>query len=292
MSLFGIAWRWIHQITFFKNLASHEAFNSSYAFAPDGSAFYVTSTDREQCVCGYDLKEDYTTQVYIVHDTANYGLLSEFDSHTDVHLFGTTKDGKLIFSFHHDPGERDTAKTHDAFENDPCDPYMQFRKENGFGFIDPAGYEIDTPELAVLYESGVYYDQVFIRGNTVILANNDEIVRLDPEKNDEYRDTVYTIPGGMTGYNDNIYLSYDGDFIVYPIYQNSFQDTELHVLKYEGDSYSEIFEQEYNDNILLDPDYFAFMDVPNGITYGNTYRSQLNGKTVETPHFSVSILDE
>lgn len=96
----------------------------------------------------------------------------------------------------------------------------------------------------------------------------------------------------MIGYNDNIYLSYDGDFIVYPIYQNSFQDTEMHVLKYEGDSYSEIFEHEYNYNILLDPDHFAFMDVPNGIIYGNISLSRLDGHAIETLHFSINILDK
>lgn len=282
--------------TFFKILANHEVCKSSYAFAPDGSEFYVTSTNRDQCVCGYDLKDDYTTQVYIVHNTTDYELLSEFDSHTDVHLYGTTADGKLIFSFHYDPFERDPNKTHDAFENNPGDPYMQFREENGFGFMDPTGYEIDTPELAPLYDSDIYYDQVYIRGNSIILANNERIVRLDPDNNGEYLEQVYSIPGGLTGLNDDIYLSYDGDYVVYPIYKNSYGDTEVHILKYEGNSYSEIFEQEYEKQIKFEPEFWiSYVDVSDGILYGrinNIIIKEYNRKNDDKMLFSVNFLEE
>ena len=276
--------------SFFKNLENHEAFNSSYAFAHDGSAFYVTSTDRDQCTCGYTRNDDYTTQVYIVHNTSDYELLSEFDSHTDVELYGTTEDGKLIFSYHHDTGERDTWITHDDFEKNPGDPYMQFREQNGFGFIDSTESETDTPELVHLFEGDDYYDQVYIRRNSVIFANNDEIVRMDP---DDYCGHVYDIPGGLTGYNDDIYLSYDGDYIVFPIYKNQFQDTELHVLKYDGNSYTEIFEQEYNYKIMFRPDEdeIAFLDVTNGILYGYIDNAQPGNQPVEILQFTLDLSD-
>ena len=84
--------------------------------------------------------------------------------------------------------------------------------------------------------------------------------------------------------------------MVFPIYKNSYGDTEVHILKYEGNSYSEIFEQEYDKKIMFEPDFqICFIDVPNGILYGKInyiFIAQQNSKTDDEKLFSVNFLEK
>ena len=219
---------------------------ATYALASDGSALYVSLNDDLICACGYSFKADSTTKIYAVYGDGSEDLIKEFDAHTVLGLLGTTPDGRLVVRFQYDPNDKQVY-THEEYErmfmNSLNDP-NRAKVERGFAFL---GTEPGTdPELDRFYETDECFEEVYLRGDSLILAKNDAIIKLSPDANGTYTETKYATSIGAEGYSFDIYVSASGDYVVYPQYTDEFMDTTVNVLKIENGNaelvYSEFFE--------------------------------------------------
>ena len=244
-------------------------YNYSYALAPDGSALYVAENDREQCACGYDFKADYTTQIYAVYDKDNYELIAEYDSHTDLYLLGTTSDGKLIVNYHYDPNEK-VILTHEQYEiqgslaaqTGSTDPGI----EDGIELIDIAGNQ--TPKM--IFQADTFYSHVFVRGDKIIQASDERMVWLCPDENGNYFVYRYdTVIGRKNIYTD-FYVSVDGNYAVYPTYNDDETDTTVNIVYFDGDQITPVFSKLYPDCRIRfsNFEFVSMLDAETGDFYG------------------------
>ncbi len=243
---------------------------SSYTFAPDGSAFYVSLNDNEMCACGYSFKTDYTTKIIAVYGDGSEELIKEFDSHTDLSFLGTTPDGKIVVRYQYDPNEKE-LHTHEEFEREWMligENEGKEKVERGFALLDPkAG---DEQELEKIYQYDGYFTEVVLRGDSIITADSNEIRKICPDENGVYQEIKYETEIGAEGYSFELYVSANGEFVAYPTYTDGFMDTTVNVLQFENGSadlaYSEFFEGK---NIEFKQNYtISMLDEATGDLYG------------------------
>ena len=258
--------------------------NDSYVLAPDGSALYAVVNDRVMCACGYDFKDDYTTQVYKVYPDGSIEELANYDSHYNLAPLGVTDDGRIVFMFRYD--ERDlVVKTHKEYEMgygrgsditieelknvnlnyiqydfdeeddeaifDIEEVKKQLRESEDDIKIVESGYALmntdskESHELEKIYLTKNFYDHVFVRGNNIILTNDDEVLRLHPDQNGQYKDTHYETTVGLKNFYESLYVSPGGDYVVFPQYTEEHMDTTVNVLRFDGDKAELIFREYY-----------------------------------------------
>ena len=259
--------------------------NDSYVLAPDGSALYAVVNDRVQCACGYDFKADYTTQVYKVYPDGSTEKLANFDSHYSLAPFGVTDDGRIVFVFRYDEHDL-VVKTHKEYEMGNVIPLDEIKmvkiedtesdgetdddviisvdelkkklneKEDDGKKVE-AGYALmntdsnASHELEKIYLTNHFYVHYFVRGNNIILTDDDEVLRLHPDQNGEYKATHFETPVGLKNYYESLYVSPSGDYVVFPQYTEERMDTTVNVLRFDGDKADLIF-QEYNEGKKID----------------------------------------
>lgn len=255
--------------------------NDSYMLAPDGSALYAVVNDREQCACGYDFKADYTTQIYKIYADGTDEVIGDYDSHYDLYPLGVTDEGKIVFAYHYDEHDK-VVKTHEEYEKLEFVSIEELEKLQGGGEKEDDGKIVESGyvlmdaaddsahELEKICLTNTYCEHYFVRGNNIILTNDDEILRLAPDQNGQYKETHYETPVGIKGYYTSLYVSSSGDYVVFPQYTEDCKDTTVNVLHFSGDKADLIFSEYYEGwNIEIKAVYrITYFDEETGDFYG------------------------
>lgn len=71
--------------------------------------------DREVCACGFDLKADFTTQIYKLYPDGTEVKLADYDSHYIIYPVGTLDNGNLVLAFNYNPKDREVL-SHAEYE--------------------------------------------------------------------------------------------------------------------------------------------------------------------------------
>ena len=243
-------------------------FHSAAVLAPDGSALYVVDDDRVQCACGYDLKPDYTTQIYKVNPDGSEEKLAEYDSHYIIYPMEVTTEGRLVLVYNYNSMDK-TGLSHQDYERlgmlanrgSEGDAYII---ENGYAFMDTnkdASHDLDK-----FYLADKMYTFNCIRGNSITIMDNEEIINFTPDANGQYKGYRYKPSFKLSGGSYDTYPTANGEYIVFSAHSQDLKDTTINVLHFENDNIDLIFEKTYAGyDVKIDRHYErVFLDVDTG----------------------------
>ena len=242
----------------------------TYTLAPDGSAMYVSLSDREQCACGFDFKANYVTRIYGVYGDNKEELIAEYDSHYSIGILGVRDDGKIAVRYYFDPNEKE-IRTHKEYETLSmlAEP-DKIPGESGLAFIDP-GASADHSLEKVFKTEKYYGNAMCFKGNAFVLASDDEIVRIAKDANGNYKETSYDVTIGAEGvyFGGEVFVSPNGEYVIYSTFSEDTNDTTVNVVHFNEDK-AELVYENFNPNMRITfTEYLATMfDESNGNLYG------------------------
>ncbi len=258
----------------------------TYTLAPDGSAMYVTLSDREQCACGFDFKADYVTRVYAVYGNDREDLIAEYDNHYSISILGVRDDGKIAVRYYYDPNEKE-IRTHQEYETMSMLATSDKEPgESGLAFIDP---DVNADHsLEKVFKTEKYYGNAMcFKGNAFVLASDDEIVRIARDANGNYKETSYVVTIGADGvyFGGETLVSPNGEYVIYSTFSEDTNDTTVSVVHFDEDK-AELIYENFNENMRITfTEYLATMfDESNGNLYGK-FDDTSDGGRPNQPYF-------
>ena len=254
--------------------------NSTAVFAPDGSALYVAVNDRQVCACGYDLKPDYKTQIYKVYPDGTEEQFAEYDSHYIIYPLGVTDEGRLVLMYRYDTLDK-KAMGHQDYErlaliaNNLSTEGDAIQVEFGYAFMntdEKADHELDK-----FYLADGFYQHVYVRGNTITLMDDDEIIYIVPDENGRYKGLRYNL-----NFRSGSYYTYETSSGRYMVISESSQlreNTTINVMHFENDNVELIFQKTYEGcRIDMDTMYErVVLDEGTGDLFGELDESSEDG---------------
>ena len=258
----------------------------TYTLAPDGSALYVSLSDREQCACGFDFKADYVTRIYGVYGNNQEELIAEFDSHYSISIMGVRDDGKIAVRYYYDPNEK-VILTHKEYETMSMLAAPDKNPgESGLAFIDPDASADHS--LEKVFKTEKYYgNEMCFKGNAFVLVSDDEIVRIAKDANGNYKETSYEVTIGADGvyFGGEALVSSNGKYVIFSTFSEDTNDTTVSVVHFDDDK-AELVYESFNPNMRITfTEYLATMfDESNGNLYGK-FDDTSEGGRPNQPYF-------
>lgn len=266
--------------------------NSVAVLAPDGSALYVEVDDRELCACGYDLKPDYKTQLYKIYPDGTEVKLAEYDSHYVIYPIGVTDEGRLVLMYRYDILDK-SAMGHQDYERlgmiaeRVSTEGDAVQIEFGYAFMntdDNADHELDTFHL-----SDRFYQHASVKGNTITLINDDEIIKIAPDANGQYKGLRYVPEFDMRSGQFYAYETSSGRYMVISESSQLREDTTINVLHFEDDNIELVFQKTY-EGCRIDMDYKykrVVLDEETGDLFGELDESAEDGARNQLYHDNI-----
>ena len=266
--------------------------NGRYVLAQDGSALYMVVDDREVCACGFDLKADFTTQIYKLYPDGTEVKLADYDSHYIIYPVGTLDNGKLVLAFNYNPKDREVLSHADyerlyslAVQNSSEGDALKI--EIGYAFMntdDQADHELEKIHL-----TDRLYERVFINNDTITLINSmngKEILQISPDENGKFKGFRYEIPIEIKGNRTGIYISSTGKYVVIAV---GHDDTSINVLRLEDNKLNYIFEKKYDGwSIDINRDFRkVLLDEDTGDFFGRYFENDQNGFNEQLFHVNI-----
>lgn len=245
-----------------------KAANTISVLAPDGSALYVVADDRVQCACGYDLKPDYTTQIYKVKPDGSEEMLAEYDSHYIICPLGVTTEGRLVLVYNYNSMDK-TGLSHQDYERLGM---LASRSSAGDAYTYEIGYAFMNTDKNASHDLDKFYlsDKMYtfncIRGNSITIMDNEEIINFTQDANGQYKGYRYKPSFKLSGGLYDTYPTANGEYIVFSAHSQDLKDTTINVLHFENDNIDLIFEKTYAGyDVKIDRHYErVFLDVDTG----------------------------